>query len=768
LERSHSTPTVSCSQCVTSLVESIVKRETAKPEFEFKGNCLQIGNESYRLKDKVEAKEGTLMLARRTMQTEPNKVPNEGFPLLHQSHLFNLDTLYILDLTGQHSVFEKSIHLSEVEDVFAATADIDFLPNYNVAIKTKTQLVLVSTRSATEAVRMIDSLKAQVPLYHLLKSKGLLCTFANPGSLMQQLESFDAERFMEAVHKDVLPQSDRLDPTALSQSLKSMRKYLGLLHKNKISDKQKQQFVKCFHARVVGRLESCIKQVEQWKSARVLVFLRKCSKLLASHGVVDEGLTRLEVHLTQLNHRRSTEAIRGKVEERVREYFDENGPKKDYSKNYFAEALDVLHEEFTRPGAGKLTAGILDQTLSDFNQHTKALLFQRKTTQPSCLIHLLNSACKFNREFFGFVDRFKAKECNVDFLNDVGRSRVASSVAEVTQVFFREVSVMVEAPVFKFFSEHKSFESLDLVVLLSKRYQDLLQKTKRHLLQCLSETILNNALNATLRLYFLTLLMSFAGSTDEIHFEKKLERDRNIVSKFFSGLIEPANLSPQTETFTQLLSLLTETHFDKLLQATIKFDLFFDNQLQFDTISAIFEKNIYVSFEVEREVLSLFSDSSQMKEKQFATNRPSGKRQSASGKTAKAKRSVCNYMPSVTVGLFTRAKAEAFNAKLRVTIQDLKDDIDLSLGLESRPVKRSGLALQSFIKVVVVVESETASEFLLSVHLQAHNYFKLEAVLREDCVVLMDFDSQAEVFRLELSEVQSVHKRLDVGLSLVG
>lgn len=598
---------------------------------------------------------------------------------------------------------QKTIHISELKSVIWAGPSDDFLPGFNFYLELSSKLILLSTKTAVEALRIVQTLRICKHYYQKLVSYNLLFDFPNALSLFNQLINFKAVSFFGAVQSELDFFSEDFQLNRLHESFNSLKKYLNLFSKNNIKIGSVAEFIALYHVLISKYVEKTTKKLSADDTVHLLGHLSKYHKLITQYGLNDSSLREFLCQLQTNLNARILESANEKISAKVSVYFEKSNRQNNYHQNFYSFVFQVLLEEtLTFSMLGKINLDLIEQCIEHCSRLLHRIILTKKDVSLIQLIHLLNSTCKFNREFFDFLEKNSQAKIDLISLENLPKSKLGSMINVQLKLFYKEIHNCLENKVIRFFSEQTSFELLDPVHLFSKQLFEFILKIRKNLLSNLSEQIINNTLNVFLRLYFLSLMSSFYMSANELHYEKKLERDKTAVFKFFQSFLEPENLNAQIDTFNQFYTLLTETNIDKLMQAIIKFDLFFNNKLQAETVSTIFEKNIYVSFETENEILSCFSEKIQIKEKSFRLNKSSLNNSNNSSKTPQVTKTVCNYLSYISLEILLKIKIRAFKAKSRVFLTGLQDNLDLSQDSDLSFQETGESRLENFIKIVVL------------------------------------------------------------------
>lgn len=624
------------------------------------------------------------------------------------AHTFNFYALYFFSENGsEEEVLQKSIHLEEISHVVWASFHEDFLPGFNFYIQTKRKLILLSTKTASEAVFFVQGLKLSLHFFKKLKKRGLLYSFQNAKVLLAEFESFKLSNFCILVKKDYELSKDEFNFDNVIQSFQNFKKYLRLLKINKIGAQIVSEFVGNYHQTFSHFIKHFLEKLGSEEFMKLRKHMFNYNEVLQKYLVIDESFNLLLLHLEMNLNSKILDKVTKAAITKIDAYFDNSKKQNDYNKNFYLMIFQTLLGELDDfDKKTQINTDLLENLFKNCNRHICSILFTKKDVSFIQLIHLLNSSCKFNREFFDFIDKHKETIIDPMFIQKLERSAFSEINNRQLNVYYKQIHRCLEEKVYFFFIENSVFEFLDPLNLLTKNLYEIILKVKKNLLGNLAEMIINNILNTFLKFYFLSLLSSFYLSANELHYEKKLERDKTAISKFFQSFLEPENLNAQIETFNQFYALLTESNSDRLLQAIIKFDLFMNNKLQAETVSAVFEKNINVSIEVENDIMSFFSEKIQKKEKSFQLNRSSFNASINMSKNQKITRTVSNYLPYVSLRIFLKVKIHAFESKARVISKGLKEALDLSFENEFAPQKNNEKILENFVKVLILDSEE--------------------------------------------------------------
>lgn len=599
--------------------------------------------------------------------------------------------------------------------------------------------------------------------FRRLKRQGTLFSGGKSRSLNSTASSFDPAEFFDSKRSELALDPSETDPNKVTLSLNNLAGVLAELTALGIDPKHAGSILEEYHKMFVASLEPRVTSdsVEAWLTVRET--LRLYRKTLEKVGVSDPFLLAVQASLQSRIVATLSARVNAKIDERIAGYFNPREKATDHTKNFYGLVFGAIASECAEIDPRVRTdLSLVESALSHAGRRLTEALFTSPEILLVQLIHLLNSACMFNIEFFDFYSKALGEtKRSADAPPSPAapedaalcHSRIPRIVNGHLRVFFKEIHNLFENKVILFFGEASSFEALDPVVLLNRAFHDQLLRVKKTLIGNLWELIANNTLNTLLRLYFLALLWSFCAPNGDIHYEKKLERDRIAITKFFQAFLKPENLAPQADMFTHFTVLLTETRAERLLQAVLKFNIFFGNLVQPETLAAIFEKNIHVSFEAEKEILGLFSEKSQAKEKSFrdlhSSANGSGTKGneagivsgvglsgssrdapkilvSTSGVTRKGnasplpsmKRTICNYLPYVSLELYLKAKVWAFQGKSRTLVASLKDRLDLSVDSQDLEADGRGDTPPENVVKVLVAERERFEVWRLQQQLQ--------------------------------------------------
>lgn len=658
--------------------------------------------------------------------------------------------------------YRKSINLSDILSIFWADSTDDFLPGFNFYIQTPRKLLLVGCETASEALRLFRGLTLGLQDFRRRQAEGSLFSGGKTLLLNSAASSFDPFQFFESKRTELTVDPSETDPNKIILSLNNLTGCLTDLGVVGADSKSVAAFLGEYHKMLVACLEPKVagESMEGWLVVREV--LKAYRKTLEKTGVSDPYLVAVQASL----HSRITATIsirvNSKIDALVAGYFNPKERHTDHTKNFYGLIFGIITSECTEIDPKiRVDLSLIESSLSHAGRRLTEALFTASEVLLVQLIHLLNSACMFNIEFFDFYskalgDAKRGSDASAapTTADDVlGHSQIPHIVNRHLRVFFKEIHNLFENKVILFFSEATNFETLDPVLLLNRAFHDQLLRVKKTLIGNLWELVANNTLNTLLRLYFLALLWSFCSPNADIHYEKKLERDRIAITKFFQAFLKAENLAPQIDMFTHFTVLLTETRAERLLQAVLKFNIFFGNLVQPETLAAIFEKNIHVSFEAEKEILGLFSEKSQAKEKSFrdlhssvngsgtkgneagivsgvglsGSSRDAPKIQvSTSGYTKKGnssplpsmKRTICNYLPYVSLELFLKTKMWAFQGKSRTLVASQKDRLDLSADSQEVDDEGGHGTIPDNIVKVAVAEREKFEIWRLQQQLQ--------------------------------------------------
>lgn len=726
-----------------------VRQSQEIPELCSDTDTFDIFGKKFTRKERSNAREFGLFLATEFPVSGASNDDNQNAAYLEPKEMPPLIGMYILHLyivgTNERDFHQKSIHIGDIVDISFATHLTDFIPGFGAYILTQRKLVLLSTKTATETVRLMHAISKCKLEFEQLKHQHLIFSLSSSRLFNQQSEKFKIDDFYNSVKNELT-----LSQETVKISLANFKKYLGVLAKRKLKLSQIAEFVNHYHSSFVKYASKELSKDTLEAQFSVRESLVSYTKLINNVGASDASSTAALKSIQGLINNALIERIKQRIDQKVAAYFDPTTKYSEYNKNIYASLFSLISQESLQiDSQSDLNIPLIEQSLEHFGRRVKEHLFSSKEVTLIHLIHLLNSACLFNREFFDFIESRSSKvDQSVFDSSSLPTSELPNVIRDQLRLPFKELFNLFEGRIIMFFAEMTSFETADPVVLLSRPFHDQLLKVKKTINSSLWELIANNTLNALLKLYFLSTLALFCDGSGDIHFEKRLERDKTAIAKFFQSFLKPENLEPQIEMFAHFSALLNETKSERLLQAVMKFNVFFGNSIQAETLSAIFEKNIHVSFETEKELLGIFSAKSQAKEKSFREGRSSqngsylktgaieapqannggigsgiGANESghdANGKAIETQKSivspksgrpflpqsvrtVSNYLPYVSLNIFIKAKEIAFKAKAKVLTQRFKDRLNLSEESNNRDTDSPVAALrESFIKIVTI------------------------------------------------------------------
>lgn len=733
-------------------VSLAVKQSQEIPELCSDTDTFDVFGKKFMRKEHLAAREFGLFLA---TEFPIRKVTNEekrNASFLEPKELPPFVGIYIIHLyligANERDFHQKSIHIGDIVDMSFATHSTDSIPGYGAYILTQRKLVLISTRTASESVRLMRAISNCKSEYEQIKQQNLIFSLYSSILFSQQSEAFKIDEFYNSVKKELV-----LGDETVKVSLANFKKYLGVLAKHKLKLSQISEFVKYYHSDYVKYIKDELAKKSLKCQFGVRESLVTYTKLLKTVAASDASEAEA-VHSVQRSINNALiERIKRAIDQKVKAYFDPATKYTEYNKNIYATLFLLISNESSQfDSQSSLNLPLIEQSLEHFGRRVKENLFGSKEVTLIQLIHLLNSACLFNREFFDFIEAhfFKFDQRALEE-SSLLSSVLSAVVRDQLSLPFKELFNLFESRVIMFFGEIASFETADPVVLLSRPFHDQLLKVKKTINSSLWELIANNTLNALLKLYFLSTLALLCDGATDIHYEKRLERDKMAIAKFFQAFLKPENLEPQIEMFAHFSALLSETKAERLLQAVMKFNVFFGNSIQAETLSAIFEKNIHVSFETEKELIGIFSAKAQAKERSFREGRTSqngsylkptalegvhannggigsGIGANESGQEAngnapemqksvltsktgrqhlpQSARTVSNYLPYVSLNIFIKAKEIAFRAKAKSLAQRLKDRLNLSEESNHRESDSPDLSSRQSLVKIITVEAE--------------------------------------------------------------
>ena len=620
-------------------------------------------------------------------------------------HLLDFYKLYFFEREKRNlASVKKMIPLETVYSIDWTSHATDHLPGYNFYIQTNQKLYILSSPSALEVFKVVSGLKSALISSRELEKFSIKVGFQNAQKILKALTNFTTDKFCEAIQNElgVGDAQSSFSVIRFQQAFANLKRYVRVLKLNEQLAWYLQDFVKNFHQRFAADVRHTQPEVSEANLVHVYKAFSIYNYTLESYSIVDPSLKRVIASINSQMFQNIYRRIARNISDFIARYFQDP----EYSnslmkKNFYCQIFGAIQEEIaTNQPNIKLNVDLVKRILEFTNIELFNQIIYNNDVVLRQLIHLLNSTCLFNKDFFEFVLKIKDKFIDRKFLVTLPRCTVIAQVNDLLKIIFAEVQIRLERSIIEFFNSAETFEKVIFSGLFTDNFCKDCMRLKQNLLPDLFEILFNNLLALILRQYFATLLLHLSDRESQINIEKRLDQDEKALKTFFASFVASDNLAVQLDSFQQLRVLLSSDNYHSLLKASIKFNLFFNNQLQRDTISVVLEKNFNISLGVEEEILSFYAESNHPRiESQQVSQLPSMEQSRNGSQQGRPKKSLSNYLPHISVRIMSKFKFLAFKAKSRIVAKIEQDSIDLSFNgdLVNRSVNEN--YLENLVKV---------------------------------------------------------------------
>lgn len=599
-------------------------------------------------------------------------------------HLLDFYKLYFFEKEKRSlAAVRKMIQLESVCSINWTSHTSDHLPGYNFYVQTDQKLYILGSASALEVFKVVSRLKTALRYTKELETFSIRNGFRNAREILTAFKNYSTEKFYEAVENE-FGLSDDGTPFTVScfqRAFAKLKRYVRVLKLNEQLVPYLQEFVVMFHRRLAGNLKHARPELAEANLVQAYKAFSIYNYMLENYSIVDPSFKKLITSINSQMFQNLYHRVIQKISELMRKYFqDHEYANSLMKKNFYGVIFGVIQEEITthQPHI-RLNVDLVKRILDFANVEMFNQIIYNNDVGLKQLIHLLNSACLFNKDFFDFVSKIKEKFIDRKFLITLEKCIVIAQVNDLLHIIFAEIQIRLERSIIDFFNSSETFEKISLAGLMTDNFCKDCMRLKQNLLPNLFEILFNNLLAFILRQYFALLFLSLSDRENQLNVDKRLEQDEKTIKTFFSSFVTADNLNVQLDSFLQLRVLLSSDNYHNLLKASIKFNLFFNNQLQQDTISVVLEKNFNISLGIEEEILSFYAESDLSKIKRQSVNQSV-----ASDPTKKfsrqiqPKKSLSNYLPYVSVRIMNKFKALAFKAKSRSVAKQDQESVHLS------------------------------------------------------------------------------------------
>jgi hypothetical protein len=622
-------------------------------------------------------------------------------------HILDFYRLYFFENEKRNlQSIRKMIPIESVVSIGWTSHSEDHLPGYNFYIQTKEKVYIMSSSSALEAYRLVKGLQTAQSYLKELDCFNLRNNFKNAKSLLKCLRKFKTEEFFGVVEKELTVDITQQNFSVgdFENLLLKLKNYIRILKLSENLAPFIQEFLLLLHRSFAISMKHVKPEISELDLAHTFKLFTIYNYKLEEYGIIDQSFKKMVNTINAQMFDILNKKVVMHIVEFLKEYFsDQTHASAFFNKNFYNMIFGILREEIesSQPPM-RVNIELIQNTFDFVNVEVFNQVVSNQDVGFLQLIHLINSCCKFNREFFDFVSKIKEKHTDRKFLASMEKCTIVVQVNDLIEIIFSEIQIRFEQIIIEYFNSHTNFESLALNELFSKNFLQNCFRIKKNVLKNLAEILFNNLLSFILRLYFGTFFLRLGDRTIEQSFEKRLEKDEEVLKSFFVQFLELDNMTVQLENFQHLKVLLTSDNYHNLLKASIKFNLFFNNQLEKEIMEIILERNFNLSLDVEEEILSFYSEEQKNKEKSFFFNQSSIQESKVGSQKVIPKKSVSNYLPHIQIRTMSQAKLQAFKAKSRIFMRDEQESVHFSFDCELVNHSVNEDYLENLVKVIFI------------------------------------------------------------------
>ena len=629
-------------------------------------------------------------------------------------NLFDFYNLYLVDVNT--NLIDSLVQLDDVVEIEFSNPNEDYLPGYNFYILTSTSLHLFSVNKPEIAYLIVKGLQSCRKIHDLVRKNNLLYGFKESKCLIQISENFDTDLFFKNIKTDLFSNEVFVDEVFNLQNFTKIfsdfRKFARILKYHPILSQNLQNLLLHFLKSFVNEFQSIRKKLKGSDFIQIFKVLNFFNFYLEKLEVHDLSLKKYLMSINYSVFQQLNNKVMVSVNIFLTDYFIESKTTNSYfRRNFYMEVFDIILTEFEqfKPFL-KFNIDTIQKTVEYVNQECFHQVVYNTDVSVSQLIHLLNSCCRFSKEFFDFLLKINPENLDSKFANSVQNTSIQNQINNLMQVLFNEIEIRLEDEAMFFFDRSIGYSDLVLIDLLNNQLFTFITKLKKNFLLFLFEICMNNLLNFLLRLYFLKLFESLSNHQTELNYHKRLCEDKEHIMKFFEGFIESSNLRMQLENIEHVMSLLINSNQEQLITSLIKLDVFFNNELLSQIIAGLIEKNFNISIKVEEEVLAYFVGKRKEQNSKSIKNSQMHNKSLLNNSFYLKKYGNTIFLNQTTLSIFKKMKLWVYRIRAKsYTKQRLqKQDVKLDFELVNNSVNEQ--FLENHVKVVFLETEEFDAE----------------------------------------------------------
>lgn len=614
---------------------------------------------------------------------------------------------------GEITSINKMIKVEDIITVGYVNHTEDYLNGYNFYIQTGKKLYIMSCKYAKETVRWVESLNRLLAIAPRIIDKCAKQGFRYPIKLINALNKFNPKKFLEtnASMFDIKSYklNEAFDIVAFKRSYKSLKKFLKILKYNEEYNEKIQPFLVEYHQLVCKSLSNTRFEFGTDEMSEVYREMRNYSYLLEKYHVNDLFLKRFLIRFNNVLFDKLIETMLTNLKDTISTYLKSSKSLK-FNEDFFECIFESINKNHDRNSKLEIGYDIIFKIISKINNATSQKIILDQDISISQLIAIFKSCLRFNSSFFQFVNKNLDWCLDGKFVDGLRPKTIPQNVNKLLNVSFNEIENRLEVRAQQFFKSKQQFEELNLNDLFNDELREVVSFISEELPSCYAEIIFNNFLNFILICYFSKSFINIGETEFNHELVDKLKKDKKIIYSIFLPLIEKDNLEILIRSFTYLITLLTETKYETLLQSLINFDLFFCNKLTTDIVVAILCKNIDIAIDVEEELVNYFNYcifiTNQKNQIAMENSMDDSKSQIVFNST-KTKKMISNYLPHISMQLSNKLRVIVFNQRARALKKQKDDSIDLSMDMGLVNVSVAENFLENTIKFILFENTST-------------------------------------------------------------
>lgn len=670
------------------------------------GSTFEVGGTLYHRKSKLNPKKCSIaVFSDFGMSGRKSQTP---FERRFIPPLFDLYNIYFVleDDFGARNPIRKMLGVEDVLSAGFVDYTEDYLTGYNFYIQTTEKLYVLSSSSARQAIRWVESLRRVIEVGRLVQQRFAKHAFADPARVVPSLESFDPKSFLTSnlslYGLKVYKLNERFDRETFAASLAQLKQTLRVLKFNEGLAGQVQPFLMEFHALLCKSLANTTFEFSISDMSAIYKSVSQYNYLLEKYQLTDVCLLKFLVKFNNALFEQLTTRILADLKSDLAEFLSTSG-KTENSRSLYQVVFDVMIRCLEGDQKLKIGYDLCYNIIARVNQLVKRQVVLNQDIGLAHLVSLLRSCLSFSDTFFRFASTYEGKRLDDKFINSIDSGALLSNVEQVIEVVLNEMENHLERPVQRFFTSLSSESELRLSGLLDRDFKATMETLKDNVGRLYTEPLFNRVLNFLLTFYFSRTFLAIADAEFDHGLAQRLQADQATLYSVFAPYVETENLKVLLETFDHLLTLLSETRYEELLRALIKFDLFFSNRLSTEVLVVVLAHNIELPIDVEEALINHFNYCifiTQQKN-QVRVDDDEGLRSKILFNSSRARSHICNYLPSLslqTTGRLRKWVARHRQEKMR---QRREDSIDLSLDIDLVNASASEKYLENIVKLLV-------------------------------------------------------------------